>query len=152
MLFKRIINKVIPKFRFNSNSNKNSINIIKSKDFSGINIFIFFLFVFFFGIIKDNENEKHKREMTVEEAGRKGVEAVVEKYGPEHMAEIGRKGEERSYGGHNDDEDNNNRRRSSNNKDDNSNSNMGLASADKETRERVSKSWVLENKNKNYNK
>lgn len=28
------------------------------------------------------------------EAGRKGGEAVVEKYGPEHMAEIGRKGGE----------------------------------------------------------
>ena len=28
------------------------------------------------------------------EAGRKGGEAVVEKYGPEHMSEIGRKGGE----------------------------------------------------------
>ena len=32
--------------------------------------------------------------MTVKKAGRKGGEAVVEKYGPEYMAEIGRKGEE----------------------------------------------------------
>ena len=30
--------------------------------------------------------------MTREEAGRMGGVAVVEKYGPEHMAEIGRKG------------------------------------------------------------
>jgi uncharacterized protein len=32
------------------------------------------------------------------EAGRKGGEAVVEEYGPEHMAEIGRKGGEASGG------------------------------------------------------
>jgi uncharacterized protein len=78
--------------------------------------------------------------MTVEEAGRKGGEAVVKKYGPEHMAEIGRNGGEHSHGGHNnDDNDNNNRGKSSNKKDGNDNSNRGLASADKETRERVAK-------------
>ena len=90
---------------------------------------------------KDNENDKDKGKMTVEEAGRKGGEAVVEKYGPEHMAEIGRKGGEHSHGGYNDDDDgnNNNRGKSSNSKDSDSNSNRGLASADKETRERVAK-------------
>ena len=90
---------------------------------------------------KDNENDKDKGKMTVEEAGRKGGEAVVEKYGPEHMAEIGRKGGEHSHGGHNDNDDgnNNNRGKSSNSKDSDSNSNRGLASADKETRERVAK-------------
>ena len=30
--------------------------------------------------------------MIVEEAGRKGGEAVIDKYGPEHMPKIGRKG------------------------------------------------------------
>ncbi len=50
-------------------------------------------------MVKDNENNngkikgkgKSKGEMTVSEAGHTGGETVVEKYGPEHMAEIGRK-------------------------------------------------------------
>jgi|tagenome__1003787_1003787.scaffolds.fasta_scaffold18961659_2 general stress protein YciG len=88
---------------------------------------------------KDKENDKDEGKMTVEEAGRKGGEAVIEKYGPEHMAEIGRKGGEHSHGGHNNDDDNNNRGKSSNKKDNGGNSNRGLASADKETRERVAK-------------
>ncbi len=33
--------------------------------------------------------------MTREDAGRMGGEAVVEKYGPDHMAEIGRRGGEK---------------------------------------------------------
>lgn len=36
-------------------------------------------------------DDKNKGKMTVEEAGRKGGEAVVDKYGPKHMAEIGKK-------------------------------------------------------------
>ena len=88
---------------------------------------------------KDKENDKDEGKMTVEEAGRKGGEAVIEKYGPEHMAEIGRKGGEHSHGGHNNDDDDNNRGKSSNKKDNGGNSNRGLASADKETRERVAK-------------
>jgi len=74
---------------------------------------------------KDDKADKNKGKMTVEEAGRKGGEAVVEKYGPEHMADIGRKGGEHSHGGRNNDDDNNSKR--------------GLASADKETREKVAK-------------
>jgi len=45
------------------------------------------------------------------------------------MAEIGRKGGEHSHGGHNVERE----------KDDNDNSKRGLASADKETREKVAK-------------
>jgi uncharacterized protein len=88
---------------------------------------------------KDND-EKGKGKMTVEEAGRKGGEAVVEKYGPEHMSEIGRKGGEHSHGGNDDSENDDNKRSgSSGGKDNNSNSKRGLASADKETREKVAK-------------
>src|SRR5919107_1701399 len=90
-------------------------------------------------MVKDNEEDnKNKGKMTVEEAGRKGGEAVVEKYGPEHMAEIGRKGGENSHGGRDDDNENNKRGRNSDN-DNNENSKRGLASADKETREKVAK-------------
>ena len=53
---------------------------------------------------KDDKDDKNKGKMTVEEAGRKGGEAVVEKYGPEHMADIGRKGGEHSHGGRNNDD------------------------------------------------
>lgn len=84
----------------------------------------------------DNDNDKSKGKMTVEEAGRKGGEAVVEKYGPEHMAEIGRKGGEHSHGGHEENDNDNNKRSSDDN---NSGSKRGLASADKETREKVAK-------------
>ena len=84
---------------------------------------------------KDND-EKNKGKMTVEEAGRKGGEAVVDKYGPEHMAEIGRKGGEHSHGGHEENDNDNNKRSSDDN---NSGSKRGLASADKETREKVAK-------------
>ncbi len=73
-------------------------------------------------------NDKDKGKMTVEEAGRKGGEAVVEKYGEEHMSEIGRKGGEASHGGGDDGGDN-----------DNNDSKRGLASADRETREKVAK-------------
>ncbi|MGN6623719.1 MAG: general stress protein, partial [Candidatus Nitrosocosmicus sp.] len=83
---------------------------------------------------KDND-EKGKGKMTVEEAGRKGGEAVVEKYGPEHMSEIGRKGGEHSHGGRDDSEKDEN----NGSKGNNSNSKRGLASADKETREKVAK-------------
>ncbi len=84
------------------------------------------------------KDEKDKGKMTVEEAGRKGGEAVVEKYGPEHMAEIGRKGGEHSHGGRdNDDNENNKRGRKSD--DTNNDNKRGLASADKETREKVAK-------------
>ena len=62
--------------------------------------------------------------------------AVVEKYGPEHMAEIGRKGGEHSHGGHEENDNDNNKRSSDDNK---SGSKRGLASADKETREKVAK-------------
>jgi general stress protein YciG len=78
-----------------------------------------------------------KGKMTVEEAGRKGGEAVINKYGPEHMAEIGRKGGEHSHGGHGGSE--SNRENEENNNKSNSNSKRGLASADKETRERVAR-------------
>ena len=89
---------------------------------------------------KDDKDDKNKGKMTVEEAGRKGGEAVVEKYGPEHMADIGRKGGEHSHGGRNNDDGNEDdkRGRKSGNDDDN-NSKRGLASADKETREKVAK-------------
>src|SRR6266480_4706016 len=40
--------------------------------------------------------EKGKGGMTVEEAGRLGGKKVVSQYGPEHMAQIGRKGGEAS--------------------------------------------------------
>jgi general stress protein YciG len=85
-----------------------------------------------------DDKDKDKGKMTVEEAGRKGGEAVVEKYGPEHMAEIGRKGGEHSHGGrdNNNDSDNDSRGRKSH---ENSNSKRGLASADRETREKVAK-------------
>ena len=88
---------------------------------------------------KDSENNKDKGKMTVEEAGKKGGEAVVEKYGPEHMAEIGRKGGEHSHGGHDNEDNNNTKGNLSKNKDNDGNSNRGLASADKQTRERVAK-------------
>ena len=43
------------------------------------------------------EKEKEKKGgMTVEEAGRLGGKKVVQQYGPEHMANIGRKGGEAS--------------------------------------------------------
>ena len=85
----------------------------------------------------DNGNNKDKGKRTVEEAGRKGGETVVDKYGPEHMAEIGRKGGEQSHGGREDGDDDNRGRQSDN--DNNGNSKRGLASADKETREKVAK-------------
>jgi len=66
--------------------------------------------------------------MTVEEGGRKGGEALVEKFGPEHMSEIGRKGREHSHRGNNDNNNNNSREKSSNNKNNNKYSNRGLAS------------------------
>jgi general stress protein YciG len=89
---------------------------------------------------KDNGENKNKGKMTVEEAGRKGGEAVVDKYGPEHMADIGRKGGEHSHGGRDEDDgdDGENRGRKSNDGD-NGGSKRGLASADKETREKVAK-------------
>ena len=40
--------------------------------------------------------EKGKGGMTVEEAGRLGGKKVVQQYGPDHMAQIGRKGGEAS--------------------------------------------------------
>ena len=85
------------------------------------------------------KDDKDKGKMTVEEAGRKGGEAVVEKYGPEHMAEIGRKGGEHSHGGKENDDNENNKRGRKSDKDDNDNNKRGLASADKETREKVAK-------------
>jgi general stress protein YciG len=95
---------------------------------------------------KDDNNgkDKDKGKMTVEEAGRKGGEAVIDKYGAEHMAEIGRKGGESSHGGRSNDDneenDDNRGQKSRKSDDDNGNgSKRGLASADKETRERVSK-------------
>ena len=46
-------------------------------------------------MVQDKEKDsKEKGKMTVSEAGHKGGEAVIDKYGPEHMAEIGRKGGE----------------------------------------------------------
>ena len=83
------------------------------------------------------EDKKGKGKMTVEEAGKKGGEAIIDKYGPEHMAEIGRKGGEQSHGGKEDGDDDNRGRQSDN--DNNGNSKRGLASADKETREKVAK-------------
>jgi len=85
------------------------------------------------------KDDKDKGKMTVEEAGRKGGEAVVEKYGPEHMADIGRKGGEHSHGGRDDDEGNENDKRGRKSSNDDDNSKRGLASADKETREKVAK-------------
>jgi general stress protein YciG len=85
------------------------------------------------------KDDKDKGKMTVEEAGRKGGEAVVEKYGPKHMAEIGRKGGEHSHGGKENDDNENNKRGRKSDKDDNDNNKRGLASADKETREKVAK-------------
>jgi uncharacterized protein len=82
---------------------------------------------------KDKEEDKEKGKMTVSEAGHKGGEAVIDKYGPEHMAEIGRKGGEHSHGGHNVEGE------TDDNEDDNNGSKRGLASADKETREKVAK-------------
>jgi uncharacterized protein len=79
-----------------------------------------------------DKDDKDKGKMTVSEAGHKGGEAVIDKYGPEHMAEIGRKGGEHSHGGHN------NERETDDDNNDN-NSKRGLASADKETREKVAK-------------
>jgi general stress protein YciG len=87
---------------------------------------------------KDSKNDEDQGKMTVEEAGRKGGEALVEKYGPEHMSEIGRKGGEHSHRGNNNNN-NNNRKKYSNNKINNKNSNRGLASANKETRGLVAK-------------
>jgi hypothetical protein len=82
-----------------------------------------------------NNNNKDKGKMTVEEAGKKGGEAVIDKYGPEHMSEIGRKGGEHSHGGR-DGNNGDGRGQSGNDKND---SKRGLASADKETREKVAK-------------
>jgi uncharacterized protein len=85
-------------------------------------------------MVQDKEKDnKEKGKMTVSEAGHKGGEAVIDKYGPEHMAEIGRKGGEHSHGGHNVE------RETDDNDNDNNNSKRGLASADKETREKVAK-------------
>jgi uncharacterized protein len=85
-------------------------------------------------MVQDKEKDnKEKGKMTVSEAGHKGGEAVIDKYGPEHMAEIGRKGGEHSHGGHNVE------RETDDNDNDNDNSKRGLASADKETREKVAK-------------
>lgn len=42
----------------------------------------------------ENERKQQSESMSASEAGRMGGEAVVGKYGPEHMAEIGRKGGE----------------------------------------------------------
>jgi general stress protein YciG len=100
---------------------------------NGTNMLIYF-FTHSFDMTKDNSNDKDKGKMTVEEAGRKGGEAVVEKYGPEHMAEIGRKGGEHSHGGRDYDDDDKGKKSH-----EGSNSKRGLASADKETRERVAK-------------
>lgn len=47
--------------------------------------------------------EEKKGKMSVQEAGKKGGEAVVEKYGPGHMSEIGKKGGE-SRGGQKEEE------------------------------------------------
>jgi general stress protein YciG len=82
-----------------------------------------------------NNKDKDKGKMTVEEAGKKGGEAVIDKYGPEHMSEIGRKGGEHSHGGK-DGNDGDGGGQSGNDKND---SKRGLASADKETREKVAK-------------
>lgn len=111
----------------------------------------------------DNDNDKGKGKMTVEEAGRKGGEtvrekygeefyqeigekggnAVVEKYGAEHMAEIGRKGGEASH-----DERGrvtNDNRRSGRNRDDGDNSSgkgsdkRGFASMSEEKKKEISK-------------
>ena len=87
----------------------------------------------------DKEDGKDKGKMTVEEAGKKGGEAVVEKYGPEHMAEIGRKGGEHSHGGRDNDDNDDNNKRERKSENDNNNSKRGLASADKDTREKVAK-------------
>jgi general stress protein YciG len=92
-------------------------------------------------MVEDNNKgkDKDKGKMTVEEAGRKGGEAVIDKYGEGHMAEIGRKGGEASHGGRDNGSDNGkNRGRQSGDKDD-GNSKRGLASADEETREKVAK-------------
>ncbi len=70
--------------------------------------------------------------MTVSEAGHNGGEAVIDKYGPEHMAEIGRKGGEHSH-----DESNDGRKKDD--IDDKDNNKRGLASAGKETREKDAK-------------
>ncbi len=86
---------------------------------------------------KDNK-EKEKGTMSVAEAGHLGGEKVIEKYGPEHMAEIGRKGGEHSHGGHSSDKTDENSEHK--NKGNSSNDEKrGLASADKETREKVAK-------------
>ncbi len=86
----------------------------------------------------DKKDEKEKGTMSVAEAGHLGGEAVIEKYGPEHMAEIGRKGGENSHGGHASNKTNEDNVH--NKKESSSNSNKkGLASADEETRERVAK-------------
>ena len=102
----------------------------------------------------DNNDDNERGQMTVEEAGRKGGNAPHEERGlqaadEETRERVARAGGEHSHGGHggskdsdnNNDADNGNRGRRSNNKDDNNDndSNRGLASADKETRERVAK-------------
>jgi general stress protein YciG len=46
---------------------------------------------------KGNGDKKDNGKMTVEEAGKKYGEVVVDKYGLEHMAEIVRKGGEHSH-------------------------------------------------------
>lgn len=45
----------------------------------------------------ESKDNKEKGKMSVEEAGKKGGEAVVDKYGAEHMSEIGRKGGKESH-------------------------------------------------------
>ena len=77
---------------------------------------------------KDSKNDEDQGKMIVEEAGRKGGEALVEKYGSKHMSEIGRKRGEHSHRGNNDNNNNNSREKSSNNKNNNKDSNRGLAS------------------------
>lgn len=45
-------------------------------------------------MLYENERKQPSESMSASEAGRMGGEAVVDKYGPEHMADIGRKGGE----------------------------------------------------------
>ena len=88
---------------------------------------IFFL-IFLINMTKDSKNDEDQGKMTVKEAGRKCGEAIVEKYGSEHISEIGRKVGEQSHKGNNDNNNNNRREKSSNNKNNNKDSNRGLAS------------------------
>lgn len=60
---------------------------------------------------------------------------MIDKYGPEHMAVIGQKGGEHSHGGRDGDGDDSGRQSDN----DSNDSKRELASADKETREKVTK-------------